>query len=279
MLDETAPGINRQPPRSSEPAAPTPSDHTPAISIEDQLDRLEGHMASLQVQVQRLQRMASLGTVAATLAHEFNNLLTPIISYSQYALSREDPTLLRTAVEKTHSNAERLSTLCGHILGLATDDQMGPTIAEIKPLLFEAVSCLGRDLEKDNIAFSVDAPDDLTARVRRGSLRQILFNLVLNARQALFDRAGKLTLAARSTEEGHVEIAVSDTGLGIRPEHMDRIFEPFFTTKQHGSQPERGGVGLGLHVCRQLVEEQNGTITVESKPGQGAKFTLRFPAE
>jgi len=278
MLDETAPGINRHPPRPSEPTAPGPTGHTPTISIKDQLDKLEGHMASLQEQVQRLQRMASLGTVAATLAHEFNNLLTPIISYSQYALSRDDPALLRTAVEKTHKNAERLTTLCGHILGLATDDQMGPTDAEIKPLLLEAVACLGRDLEKDNIAFSVDVPDDLVARVRRGSLRQILFNLVLNARQAMLGRAGTLTLSAYSSEDGAVEITVADTGPGIRPEHMDRIFEPFFTTKQRENKPGRGGVGLGLHVCKQLVEEQHGTIAVESEPGRGAKFRLVFSA-
>jgi len=279
MLDETALGINRRPPPSPEPAVQDPSAGTPMVSIENQLDQLERHMASLQQQVQRLQRMASLGTVASTLAHEFNNLLTPILSYSQYALSREDPALLRTAVEKTHKNAERLSTLCGHILGLATDDQMGPTMAEIKPLLLEAVACLGRDLDKDNIALSLDAPDDLVARVRRGSLRQVLFNLVLNARQAMLDRDGKLTLAARATADGRVEITVSDTGSGIRPEHLDRIFEPFFTTKQHEHKPDRGGVGLGLHVCRQLVEEQHGTITVESEPGCGATFTLLFPGD
>ncbi len=234
-------------------------------------------MASLQDQVQRLQRMASLGTVAAMLAHEFNNLLTPIISYSQYALSRDDPALLRTAVEKTHGSAERLSTLCGRILGLATDDRMGPTDTKIKPLLLEAVGCLGRDLDKDSIALSVEAPNDLTARVRPAALRQILFNLVLNARQAMLEMGGKLTLTARSTTDDRVQITVSDTGPGIRPEHIDRIFEPFFTTKQHENKPDRGGVGLGLHVCRQLAEEQDGSMAVVSKPGRGATFTLLLP--
>ncbi len=277
MLDETAHGINRRPPSVSQPAAPDPSTGPPVIAFEDQLDKLERHMASLQRQVQRLQRMASLGTVAAMLAHEFNNLLTPIISYSQYALSREDPALMRTAVEKTHSSAERLSTLCDRILGLATDDQMGPTDTKIKPLLREAVESLGRNLEKDSIALAVEAPDDLRARVRPAGLLQVLFNLVLNARQAMLDRGGDLTLTARSAAADRVEITVSDTGPGIRPEHIDHIFEPFFRTKQHEHKPDRDGNGLGLHVCRQLVEEQQGSITVASKQGRGTTFTLLFP--
>ncbi len=242
-----------------------------------QLDGLEGRLLQLQHQVEQLQRLASLGTMAAMLAHEFNNALTPILSYCQYALQRGEPELMRTAVEKSFKNARRLGHLCERVLGMATDDQMGPTDTLILPLVRDAVECLGRDLEKDNIVLSLDVPDDLTARVTAGSLQQVLFNLVINARQAMLDRPGNLRIAAWRTDDGKVSINIADTGQGIKPEHLDKIFEPFFTTKQHESRADRQGIGLGLHICRQLMEEQGGTIEAESKPGKGATFTLTLP--
>jgi len=246
--------------------------------VEQQLEGLERHMEMLQHQVQRLQRLASLGTISAMLAHEFNNALTPIISYCQYALQRGDGELMRTAVEKTFKNAQRLDLLCRRVLGMAVDDQMGPIDTEILPLVTEAVECLGRDLENDDITFAVDVPEGLKARSTAVSLQQVLFNLVLNARQAMLDRPGSLKISARRAEDGSVIIEIADTGPGIKPEYLDKIFEPFFTTKQHESRTDRCGIGLGLHICRQLMEEQGGTINVASKPDECTTFTLTLPA-
>ena len=147
--------------------------------VEHQLDHLERHLALLQRQVEQLQRLASLGTVCTMIAHEFNNMLTPIISYCQYAQQRGEDDLMRTAVDKTLKNAQRLSVLCDRVLGIAVDDRMGPTDTAILPLVRDAVDCLGRDLEKDNIRLTIDVPEDLQARVAAGSLQQVLFNLVM----------------------------------------------------------------------------------------------------
>ena len=277
MLHESNPPDNLSQPVSSggavEPAAPVDA----AAVVEQQLDGLENRLADLHRQVQQLQRLASLGTISAILAHEFNNLLTPMLSYSQYALTRDDPALMKTAVEKSFQAAERLSVLCKKILGLARDDSMGPVDTEIRPLLVDTVECIGRDLNKDRIVFEIDAPEDLKARAHPSSLQQVLFNLVLNARQAMLDRPGTLTLSARATGDGKIEIAVRDTGHGIKPEHIDRIFDSFFSTRQHESKIDRRGIGLGLHICRQLMEEQNGDIGVLSKVGEGTTFTLTLP--
>ncbi len=260
---------------------PEPSDNinlpTDQADIQAQLDHLERHMQLLHRQIERLQRLAALGTMSATLAHEFNNLLTPIVSYCGYALSRDDPELLRTAVEKAHKNAQRLSTLCGKVLGLAVDDQMGPTNVELRPIVVETVECLGRDLEKDNVTLSIDVPSPLSARATPSSLQQVLFNLVINARQAMLDKGGALKIIAARLEDGRVEIRVADTGHGIKPDHIDHIFEPFFSTKQHESKPDRHGIGLGLHICKRLMEEQGGDITVASTPGRGTTFSLILP--
>ena len=247
------------------------------IDVEQQLDGLERHLTQLQRQIEQLQRLAALGTMSAMLAHEFNNLLTPIISYCQYAMQRPEPDLMRTAVEKTLKNSQRLSLLCQRVLGMAVDDQMGPVDTQVLPLVREAAEALGRDLGKDDITLTLDVPEDLKARVRASSLQQVLFNLVINARQAMLDRGGRLTITARPAEAGRVMIEVADTGPGIKPEHLERIFEPFFTTRQHEGRPDRRGIGLGLHICRQLLEEQGGSIVVTSKYGEGAKFTLTVP--
>ncbi len=246
--------------------------------LEHQIDGLEHHLAGLQDQVQRLQRLASLGTVSAMLAHEFNNILTPIVSYAQYALKRDDHDLMRTALDKTLTNSRRMTELCERVLGLASDDSMGPRNVAIRPLAVDAAECLGRDLEKDNIELITDVPPDLPAHVHAGHLQQVLFNLVLNARQALLGRRGRLTISGRPTDDGRIVLTVSDNGPGIKAEDLDRVFEPFFTTKRQHDKPDRRGIGLGLPICQQLVEDMGGTITVESEPGRGAAFTLTIPA-
>lgn len=262
MLHDSSNGIN--PPKVEEDVA-------------HQLDGLERHLGTLQKQVEQLQRLASLGTVCAMVAHEFNNALTPIVSYCKYALDRDDGDLTRTAVEKTLKNAQRLTVLCRRVLGMAIDDQMGPANTPIRPLVTDAVECLGRALEKDEIVLALDVPEDLEARATAGSLQQVLFNLVINARQAMLGRPGTLRVSARAAPDGKVSIEVSDTGVGIRPEDHEKVFEPFFTTRRHTGGPEQPGIGLGLYICRQLMEEQGGSISVAGKPGEGTTFTLTLP--
>ncbi len=264
----------------------TPSDQTrsPSDDIESplrQLDGLERHLESLQTQAQQLQRLAALGTMSAMLAHEINNILTPIVSYCQYAADRDDPDLMRKAVEKTLTHARRLTTLCGRIMGLAAEDTMGPVDTALLPLIEDAVECLGRSPEKDNIELTLDVSPALNVHGHAGSIRQVLFNLVLNARQAILDRggsSGRLTIAARQTDGNGIEIRVVDNGSGIRPEDLDKVFEPFFSTRRSEPVADRRGVGLGLTICRRLIEEQNGRITVTSDYGRGAAFTLTLPA-
>ena len=281
MMQEPAPS-NATPPTSPPGAGGKSAPSLPASDAEKlvgQLDNLEQNLQDLRRQVQRLQRLASVGTIATMLAHEFNNLLTPILSYSEFAATSDDPDLMKTALNKCHKNAQRLATMCSKVLGVAVTDQPGSAMTEIRPLLADAVACIGRDLAKDDIQLIIDAAEDLKARVQAGSLQQILFNLVLNARQAMLDHPGRLTLAATMIDNGRLRITVSDTGSGIRPEHLDRIFEPFFSTKEYEGRQDRRGLGLGLHICKQLAEEQQGQLTVESAPGQGTTFTLILPAD
>lgn len=152
---------------------------------------------------------------------------------------------------------------------------MTPTM--IAPLVADVLEGLGRDLAKDNITTKIEIPADLHALVPAGTLRQVLFNLVLNARQAMLDRRGTLTISA-AAENNRVKITVIDTGPGIAAEHLPRLFEPFFTTKAGADRTDRGGTGLGLSICKRLLDDCGGTIQVKSQYGSGAAFTISLPA-
>jgi signal transduction histidine kinase len=211
-------------------------------------------------------------------------MLAPIASYSKYARQRGDAALTRTALEKTSAASLRLAELCSKLLAMASNDAVStssplspnPSKA-LLPVITESVDCLGRDLAKDGITLTLDVAAELTARFHPPALQQVLFNLLLNARQAMLGRAGRLTIAARPYGE-RVEITVADSGPGIKPDIIGKIFEPFFSTKRHEPSLDRGGVGLGLHVCRQIMTDLGGSISVASRVGQGATFTLTLPA-
>lgn len=246
-------------------------------TLDFKLGALERQFSLLSSQIQELQRLASLGTMAAVVAHEINNLLTPIISYGQFAAGQSDPDVWRKAVERSNNGAVRLRALCSGILGIASSVKSAPAVAPIRPLLEETLQATGRDWSKDRIDAAVEADESLAACFDAAAMRQVLFNLAINARQAMLGRGGRLRLTAEGLDAERVRICVRDTGAGIAEENLTRIFEPFFSTKRQSQRADQGGVGLGLYVCRCLVEDQRGTIGVESRVGEGTTFVIDLP--
>ena len=247
------------------------------------VEELLKHFEQLEAQFQQVRdglthshRLATLGTIASVVAHEYNNILTPVISYAQLALSEpEDRALMRKAVEKALSGAERAAKISSSLLGFSreSDDQHA---APLRGTITEAISCLGRDLSKDGIALTVDVPDVLVAMPPL-NLQQVVLNLVLNARKAM-KRGGQLRITGR--EDGlQVHLDVADTGPGIPAEILDRLFEPFVTQALDGSGEgaENRGTGLGLCICRELMRNAGGRIEVASTPEKGATFHLTVP--
>ncbi|MBN1488677.1 MAG: sensor histidine kinase [Phycisphaerae bacterium] len=246
--------------------------------LQAQLDQLEGQFLSLREQLRHAQRLASVGTMSAMLAHEFNNLFTPIMAYARQALDTGDEGLTKKALEKTLSNVEIMRQMCDRIVGMVKNGETGHSRYRIVKLIEDAMGCLGRDLAKDNIAVKIQIDPELAVRVNGHQIQQVLFNLILNARQAMLGRHGRLTLDAEPTGDGKVAVHVRDSGCGIRDEDLVRVFEPFFSTKQYEDKPDKRGLGLGLAICRELVEEHDGELSVESELGKGTTFTLTLPA-
>jgi len=258
--------------------APPSDPSAKLLRPEDQLDRLISELARLKELLRQSQRLASLGTAAAMLAHEYNNLFTPIVGYARHALDRDDPELMKTALEKVLKQSANLTIMSGRILGLAVEHDHMPGPCELLPIVENAVGCLGRDLAKDRISLNIQIDPQLRVRVNPQQLEQVLFNLITNARQAMLGRAGRLSIDAVPAGGEGVRICVRDTGPGIGAENLERIFDPFFTTKPQVGPPGSCGIGLGLYICRELMRDNAGTISVQSTPGQGACFTLELPS-
>jgi signal transduction histidine kinase len=203
--------------------------------------------------------------------------LTTLINYAKLGLRAESDNSARTqALEKILKGSQRAATIVNSMLGFARNQSTQRVPTDIVALVQEVLVLTEKDLGKHRIQLETKFQNGLYAPVIQGQIEQILLNLVINARQAM-PQGGKLTIEVKeNTQTQMAEIRVADTGSGIPPDQLRLIFEPFFTTKEpdeHG----HGGTGLGLSVCRQIIEQHQGRIRVESVVGQGSTFIVKLP--
>jgi len=247
-------------------------------TIHHQLRENEIRIRNLEQQLQALQKLATVGTMAYMTAHEFNNLLVPIINYATLALQHQNDTeLIHKALAKVVKNGNNASQIIQSMLGLARDRSSRPEPVKLLPLIEECFQLLARDFSKDNINIKLNVPDDLEISVVPAQFQQVILNLIINARQALLPRGGTLTIKAHNSRHDTVEIQITDTGCGIDPDTIPKIFDPFFTTKLGEEKPDLKGTGLGLSVTRDIIDAYKGTIQVTSTPDQGTTFTITLP--
>ncbi|MBA7648525.1 Sensor kinase CckA [subsurface metagenome] len=233
---------------------------------------------TLTLQLGQLQALANIGLNTTMMAHEINNLLTPLINYAALSLKNpEDKALTEKVLQKTFHNSRRASEIMASILAMTKKDAETKTDARLLELVEEIFTCLCRDFSKDSISVQIQIPRELTIYGIGIQLQQMLMNLILNAREAMLGSGGVLKIKAEQNKDS-VTIEVSDTGCGIAKENLGKIFEPFFTTKtSNESQPEITGSGLGLSFCKKVIDSHNGTITVESEPAKGSVFKIVLP--
>ncbi|MEO0586691.1 MAG: HAMP domain-containing sensor histidine kinase [Planctomycetota bacterium] len=242
-------------------SAPSAADHDLWAGFREMDRRLE----AIRDELSHHHRLTTLGTMAAIIAHEINNLLTPVGSYAQLALSRPgDAKLADKALRQALAGAERAARIADSILGL-THHRRGGGACAVRPVIEDALACLVRDPSRDGIAVTIEAKADLNAAIDSDQLVQVLLNLMLNACRAMGQKGGRLTVAAgpqtQPDGEPSVWIEVRDSGPGIPEPIRANLFEPFVTSpspRAAGDTPR--GTGLGLSVCRQLVDAAGGTI-------------------
>ncbi len=235
---------------------------------------------ALRRQVIALQRISSLGVLAGGVFHELNNALTPILSYAKLGLRNPDPAYRERALTQIVEAAQRAATITRSMLGLSRPggslDHREPT--EMVRLVREVIALVEKDMAKHRVRLDVKLVGEPWARVHPAQIQQVLLNLLINARQAMPEGGTVRVRLGMDAAGRRAELSVADTGVGIAPGDLRRIFEPFYSTKTSPDAAGQGGTGLGLAVCRDIVEAHHGRLRAESRLGQGSTFTLILPA-
>ena len=243
--------------------------HGTVLILEDVTGRVR-----LEEQLQHSEKMASIGLLAAGVAHEVNTPLTGISSYTQMLKEQVKPEDLRfPLLEKIEKQTFRAAKIINNLLNFARSSTSEFELLDVNKTLLEVLSLLDHQLDKNRIRVVRELAEDLPEiRGNENRIQQVFFNLILNARDAM-PKGGWLTIATRADEDDTVIVEVRDTGHGIRREDVKRIYDPFFTTKGIGR-----GTGLGLSVSYGIVQEHGGAIFVDSAPGKGTTFQVALPA-
>jgi signal transduction histidine kinase len=241
-----------------------------------QLETVETQLRQLQDGLTRSHRLATLGTMASIIAHEFNNILTPMISYCQMAQQApEDLEMLRKAVDKSLAGAQKAASISSSMLGFARDADEADR-CRLDQVLDEVFNCMARPPARDGITLSLHIPENTWLAISPVNLQQVLLNLILNARQIMRRTGGRLDITA-SRRGPNIIIEVADSGPGIAPDLLPHVFKPFVTRRDTDDTGSRG-TGLGLAICRDLVTRAQGAIRVARSDPTGTTFELTLPA-
>jgi signal transduction histidine kinase len=246
------------------------------VALEDQNRALEATVRQRTEQLLQSEKVATMGSLLAGVAHELNNPLAVLSGQAQLLQGQvKDPGVVRRTL-KIGEAADRCVRIVRNFLALARQRPPERSATSLKQVVTAATELLAYELRTDNVALEIDLASDLPVLwADPHQLHQVLVNLIGNAHHAMRRQAAprKIRLEGRlDRERGRVRLAVQDTGPGIPPAVQARIFEAFFTTKPAGE-----GTGLGLSLCRSILEEHGGAITVESVEGAGTAFIIELP--
>jgi signal transduction histidine kinase len=245
------------------------------VASQQEVLKLKQEVRVLREQLRHTQRLAAVGTMAAMVAHEFNNLLTPVINYAQMA--KRNPALVPKAIERAADGGKRAAEISRAILGMARGDKTGIEPVELGGLVRQTLLGMARDPQKDAIELVLETPEAVHVLARRVEIQQVILNMILNARQAVLKAPKPRRIHIRIVAENAKALMVfEDTGVGIEPEDIARIFLPFYSTAEDKDEKLHGH-GLGLTVCLEIVKAMGGDIHVRSTPGQGSCFTVEIP--
>ncbi|MFN2238564.1 MAG: sensor histidine kinase [Thermoanaerobaculia bacterium] len=247
-------------------------------NLETRVEQKTAELSEAHVQMMQAEKMASLGKLAAVVAHEINNPLSGILTYARLlrrwlgtpegAESHREDSLQSLAL--IESESRRCGDIVRNLLSFARETPMHLTAVPIESVIEQCARLLEHKMELSGIAFHRRIEKDLPQVLGDAAqLEQILLALMINAIDAMQD-GGNLTVSAENAD-GELRLVVEDDGCGIPDEVLSRIFEPFVTTK------ESGGVGLGLAISQGIVDRHRGRIDVDSAVGRGTRFTIRLP--
>jgi signal transduction histidine kinase len=243
----------------------------------DPVDKQHDELAALRNELARAQRVTALGELVSTTTHEFNNVLMTILNYAKLGMRHRDDATRDKAFDRILAAAQRAERITNAVLGMARNRSAEFAPVELAPLVDETMVLLEREMQKYRVTVRREFAAAPPVRAIGNQIQQVLLNLATNARQAM-PGGGELTLRiAHDATAGLVDLTVRDTGSGIPRQQLTKIFDRYFTTKSGPDATGKGGTGVGLSTCRDIVEAHHGRIRVESTVGKGTAFTVRLP--
>lgn len=246
-----------------------------AGSIADGSRRIEIAKGDLE----RLQALATLGELTGTATHEFNNILMTIMNYAKSAMRDRSDAARDKALGKILDASQRAAKITGTILAQAKNrqDTMVPT--DLGTIISDTLELLSREMRKYRVHVETMLDASTAKAMASGNqIQRVLINLLVNARQAMPDGGSIGVTLAPDPATGEVILTVRDTGAGIPREQLPQIFDSFYSTKSGPDDSGKGGTGLGLASCKEIIDAHNGRIRVESTVGKGTAFIIRLPA-
>ncbi|MEN8614319.1 ATP-binding protein [Dehalogenimonas sp. THU2] len=245
------------------------------VFARDVSDRVQADVREKQLQseLNLSGRLASVGELAAGVAHEINNPLTGIIGFSERLLRKCADEKMTTDLKRIHSEAQRAAKVVQNLLTFARQRQPKKEPVDVNDIVSESLELREYELRQRGITVITHLGELPCLMADYYQLEQVLVNLIINAEQAMA-RSGKGDRLIVTTGEldGYIVITVTDNGPGIEPKHLDKLFDPFFTTRA-----DDGGTGLGLSICHGIVMEHGGRISASSELGEGTTFTVSIP--
>ncbi len=241
-----------------------------ADELEARVERRTRQLEEKQVQIVRAEKLAVVGRLAATVAHEVNNPLQSIALQLDLIAEELGNTPALRRLEIVRDELTRIAGIVQRLLDFQRPKAGAPELQRIPELLLDVLALADKKMQQAGIRVITDYPDDLPPiQVVSDQIKQVFLNLVLNAVEAM-PEGGDLSISAQQVN-GMIQIQFSDTGVGMEPEVQAHLFEPFFSTKSEGT-------GLGLAVSHEIVTRHGGRLDVVSSPGEGSSFFVRLPA-
>ena len=227
----------------------------------------------VQTRLSHMERLSSVGRLAAGAAHEINNPLTVISGRAQLLIASCTNENDRKALQLIIEQSGRIAKIIRDLMGLAKPAEPNYELISLEPILQRVITILSQSLKAEGIVVEEDYQPGLpSVYADAKQLEQVFLNLAINAVQAM-PRGGTLRICIGLDEKNHkIKVEISDTGEGIEEKDLRSIFDPFFTTKKEGE-----GTGLGLTICQSVIQTHRGEITVSSKVGQGTTFCIALP--
>ena len=247
------------------------------ISARDSNEDLLHQIEMLKQQLAQAQKLTALGELVSTTTHEFNNVLTTIINYAKLGMRHKDDETRNKAFDKILLASNRAAKITATVLGLARNRKAGQEATNLTELIENTLLLLEREMNKYRVTVDKSFQPVPEAYVNGSQIQQVLLNLLINARQAMPNGGRVQIKLVYDSENDMVDLIVRDYGCGIPADKLPRIFDPFYSTKDGPDSSGKGGTGLGLSMCREVIEAHHGRIRVDSTVGRGTSFTLKLP--